>query len=501
MRWRDFDALTLLPDAFFDASRRVHFIGIGGIGMSALALALHARGHIVSGSDATPGAMTRTLQEAGITCVAGHHADHLDLLQLPVEALIYGSAIAPDNPERVEAQRRAIPQWHRAQLLAFFVNGAQVSIAVSGTHGKSTTSAMIAHILEKCGLNPTALLGAEYPPFGSNARLGDPNLIVVEADESDGSFTLLHPTIAVITNVEAEHLENYDDSESELWRAFKQFASQAKHNVVLNGDDAPLIERLDPKRTMPTFGSDNREAAVVASNIHYEDGLTVFDLDWGSAGLGEFRLGLPGKHNVMNALAALTATDQETKMCSHAAWAGQKREGLNDLLMDFGGVKRRFQRIGEANGVLIFDDYGHHPTEVRTTLETAREFLDRPILAIFQPHRYSRTQQMGHEFGPSFEAADRVIITQLYSAFETPIEGVSGRIVFDSVAQSFPDKPLFYAANLDEARRMTIEIAQPGDAIVCLGAGDIATLGPLLLSDLQSASSTNQPDSDEVRHI
>jgi UDP-N-acetylmuramate--alanine ligase len=485
MRWRDFSSLSPLPDTFFDAPRRVHFIGIGGIGMSALAFALKSRGHFVSGSDASESAMLQKLRDAGVQIVLGHDESNLRVLAGGAEAVIFGSAISENNAERVAANNADIPQWHRAQLLAYFVNNAKVSIAVSGTHGKSTTSAMIAHILTKCGKNPTAILGAIYPPFDSNVRLGDPDLVVVEADESDGSFTLLHPTIAVVTNVEAEHLENYEGSEDELWRAFEMFANQTKDNVILNADDTLLMQKLD-KNLGPTFGLNNRKATILGDDIRVENRATIVDVDWGDTGLGDFRLGAPGRHNVSNALAALCAADAFTGDFCRAAFAdGENKEFLSNVLADFHGVKRRFQFIGEANDVLVYDDYGHHPTEVASTLETAREFLSRPIIAVFQPHRFSRTQQMGHLFGPSFAAADRVIITQLYSAFEEPIAGVSGKIVFDSVQQAFPDKPLWYAETLEEARRIARDIARPGDAMMCMGAGDITTLPPQLLEDLK----------------
>ncbi|HVF11049.1 MAG TPA: Mur ligase family protein, partial [Abditibacteriaceae bacterium] len=323
------------------------------------------------------------------------------------------------------------------------------SIAVSGTHGKSTTSAMIAHILTECGKNPTALLGAEYPPFGSNVRLGDPDLVVVEADESDGSFTLLKPTIAVVTNVEPEHLENYDDSEDELWRAFEMFVSQAQ-TAVLNAGEPSTVARLRPHAERCMFYSDK----------------TVENL----------MLAVPGRHNALNGAAALTAVSLVYDV---------RGMEIVSSLCEFRGITRRFEFKGEANGILLYDDYAHHPTEVKSTLAAARDFLQRPLLVIYQPHRYSRTQQMGHEFGPCFEAADRVIVTQLYAAFEQPIEGVSGRIVHDAVRQQFPDKPLCYAQSLDEARHLASELARRGDAILTMGAGDVGTLAPLILQDLQ----------------
>jgi UDP-N-acetylenolpyruvoylglucosamine reductase len=471
MRWRDFDNLSPLPDEFFDlekfGARHVHFIGIGGIGMSALAFVLKSRGHLVSGSDANESTMLDRLRAAGILCAVGHSTENLNLLDARADAVIFGSAISEANPEYAATQKQNIPLWHRAQLLAYFANNAKFSVAVSGTHGKSTTSAMIAHILEACGKNPTAILGAEYPPFNSNAHIGDANLVVVEADESDGSFTLLHPTIAVVTNVEPEHLENYDHDESELWRAFEQFLSQA-NTGVLNADTTLMFERLSEvaKLTVP------------------------YALKAGSVPV----VGVPGEHNQSNALAAITACEV----------LGMAREQTQPLLQQFCGVKRRFQKIGEAGGVTIYDDYAHHPTEVASTLRAARDFLKRPVTVIFQPHRYSRTQHLGRDFGPSFEAADKVIITQLYSAFEEPIEGVSGRIVFDAARAAFPEKEIHYAENLEEARTLALQIVSSGDTLFTMGAGDITRLAPQLLEDLKNhpfeieAPSGSNHKSDEL---
>ena len=301
------------------------------------------------------------------------------------------------------------------------------------------------------------------------------------------SFTLLKPTVAVVTNVEAEHLENYENSEDELWRAFGIFVGAASENVVLNADDITLCQKLDSGNRALTYSTKRENhSSVWCYSAYPEHQQTKFELchigyydketdteDF----VGTFNLGSPGHHNVSNALAALTAV-----------WPLdiQPQESAKTLA-DFHGVKRRFQRIGEANRVLVYDDYGHHPTEVARTLETARDFLERPVVAVFQPHRYSRTQQMGHEFGPSFAAADKVIITELYSAFEEPIAGVSGRIVFDSVRQAFPDKPVFFASNLDEARRLALQHAQPGDAVFFMGAGDITKVPPLFLEDLEKS--------------
>ncbi len=493
MRWRDLLELNQtcpLPADFFQNPRRVHFIGIGGIGMSALAFLLKARGHQISGSDAADSPLLQQLREAEISVTVGQKAENLVLLSGGAEAVFWSSAIAPENVEMLASQKSGLPAWHRAQLLAHFVNTAQTSIAVSGTHGKSTTSAMIAHILTECGHDPTAILGAIYPPFKSNFRLGDENLIVVEADESDGSFTLLKPTVAVVLNVEPEHLENYDDSEEELWRAFEMFVNQAD-SYVLNADDFRLELRLGTEKCGLFCVNPDVESwcGMCACNITSEGGHTLFkifdptDSSTYGRGVGPYSLPVPGLHNISNALAALYAAGSiyESLPISEQN-AGYRRNA--EALKNFAGILRRFEKKGEAAGIVIYDDYGHHPTEVKATLEAAKEFLGRPIFVIFQPHRYSRTQTLHREFGPAFGAADKIIITQLYSAFEEPIEGVSGRLVFDAARENWPEKPIFYAENLEEAQKLALEHLESGDALLTMGAGDITKLGPQILEAL-----------------
>ena len=461
MRWRDLLSLQTvspLPENFFDQTRRVHFIGAGGIGMSALALLLAARGHRVSGSDEREGDMTRKLREAGVEIFIGHNAKNV----VGAEAVFYSSAIPHDNPEWIAGHNTQIPFYHRSQLMAHISNRAKVSIAVSGTHGKSTTSAMIAHILTETGRNPTAILGAVYPPFNSNLRIGDPDLVVVEADESDGSFTLLQPTVAVVLNVEPEHLENYDESAAELWRAFEMFVGSAKYSVLNQGDVS--YEKLTPfAREVHPYNFPSMK--VIADSM----------AAW---------LPAPGEHNRSNALGALKACE-----CVEVReWRNENDQGLFATLVNplltFAGTLRRFERKGEVSGVLVYDDYGHHPTEVAATLQAAREFLNRPIVVVFQPHRYSRTQALYREFGEAFDTAERVIITQLYSAHEEPIEGVSGRLIYDEVVANNPDKPVFYAEDLDEALKLVVANARPGDAVLTMGAGTVTTLGARILAAL-----------------
>lgn len=461
MRWRDLLSLQnehSLPPDFFEQPRRAHFIGAGGIGMSALALLLAARGHKVTGSDERDGAMPQKLREAGIEIFIGHDAKNVE----GADAIFYSSAIPHDNPEWIAGQNAKIPFYHRSQLMAHISNAAKISIAVSGTHGKSTTSAMIAHILTETGRNPTAILGAVYPPFESNLRIGDPDLVVVEADESDGSFTLLKPTVAMVLNVEPEHLENYDESETELWSAFEMFVRDAKYSVLNQGDVS--YEKLTPfAREVHAYNFPAMQ--MIAQNM----------ATW---------LPVPGAHNRSNALGAL-------KVCECVEVREWKKEDTQGLfaelvnpLLTFAGTLRRFERKGEVAGVLVYDDYGHHPTEVKATLEAAREFLNRPITVIFQPHRYSRTQALYREFGHAFGAAHTIIITQLYSAHEEPIEGVSGRLVFDEVRANEPNKPVFYAETLDEALNLALENVQAGDAVLTMGAGTITTLGARILDGL-----------------
>ncbi len=476
MRWRDLLQLQTespLPSDFFETPRRVHFIGAGGIGMSALALLLKARGHDVSGSDERDGAMQQKLRDAGVAVHIGHAAANVD----GAEAIFYSSAIPHDNPEWIAGQNAQIPFYHRSQLLAHISNAAKISIAVSGTHGKSTTSAMIAHILTETGHNPTAILGAVYPPFDSNLRIGDPDLVVVEADESDGSFTLLKPTVAVVLNVEPEHLENYDESEDELWRAFKMFADTNAEQCLWNANQEGLpYKMLDPY--MPGLGFDfGIEAGVMqAQNIEFTQGQVNFKVESPIDSAVTF-LKVPGEHNVSNAIAAISA-------CHFVV--DEPFSNLANAISTFAGTLRRFERKGEANGVLVYDDYGHHPTEVKATLGAAKEFLNRPIAVVFQPHRYSRTQALYRDFGTAFESADTIIITQLYSAHEEPIAGVSGRLVYDEVRAHNPGKPVFYAENLDEALAVALQNVKPGDALLTMGAGDVTTLGARVLEALEN---------------
>ena len=476
MRWselQELDAASPLSLDWLSEPKSWHIVGAGGIGMSALAHVLLARGSRVSGSDANSNAQTEGLTRAGATIFQGHDAANIQGAQ----ALVVSSAIAQDNPELVAARAQNIPVFHRSQLMAALSNGAKVSIAVSGTHGKSTTSAMIAHILNTLGADPTAILGAVYPPFGSNVRVGNPDLVVVEADESDGSFTLLKPTVGVILNVEPEHLENYDDDPKTLWRAFEQFAYQSQ-KTLLNGDaglrKSPFKD--DPFALFYGFSSGN----FLAKNIQSAPGAMRFELFFGSAKCGEFSLPVAGRHNVSNALAAIgaLALAQNTKSPLQLATFARALE-------TFAGTLRRMERKGEENGVVVIDDYGHHPTEVLATLQAARDFYARPLTVVFQPHRFSRTLQLGEQFGPSFAPADRIIITQLYSAFETPIEGVSGRIVFDAARAALPNQEILWAENLDEARDLVLANVKSGEAVITMGAGDITRLGPMILDGLR----------------
>lgn len=489
MRWRDFASLPTLPDSFFDEARRVHFVGIGGIGMSALAQVLAARGHAVSGSDEGSRDTLAALSAQGIRTFSSHSPAQIE----GVDAVIYSSAIGDENAEMQAARDSSTPTFHRAQLLAHFVNRARFSIAVSGTHGKSTTSALIAHILTEAGYNPTAILGALYPGFGSegsggsNVRLGDEDLIVVEADESDGSFTLCEPTVAVVLNVEAEHLENYDDSEELLWEAFEEFGASADE-VVLNADDVLLCDRLDDQGEWALRYAIQADANLSVDDIRAHEGRQEFDLTADGTSMGTFSLPLPGRHNVSNALAAISAAwlywvdGQEG---DEVKFSPEDVSALAKHVESFRGIKRRFEKVGEAAGVLVYNDYAHHPTEVAATLSGAREFLQRRLTVVFQPHRFSRTQQMGTAFGPSFERAHTVIVTELYSAYEEPIEGVSGRIVFEAVKQQWPDKRVLWAQDNEEAAKLALEETRAGEAIVTMGAGDITQAAHAILAGLQ----------------
>ncbi len=456
-------------------TRRIHFVGIGGIGMSGIAELLANLGFAVSGSDAKRSDVTARLEtKFGITVYEGHAADHVG----EADVVVFSSAVRPDNPEVVAANRRGIPVIARAEMLAELMR-LRFSIAVAGSHGKTTTTSMIALALERAGLDPTAVIGGRLSAFGSNARLGLSEYMVAEADESDRSFLMLWPSIAVITNIDHEHMENYGSFE-DLQQAFADFANKVPFygSVVACADDpalAPVLPRL--KRRLTTYGLENPEAHIGGTDVvlgSFGARCTVYRR--GAEGthlVGELELGVPGRHNLLNALATVAVADR----------VGVEFSRVASALREFQGAERRFQRHGEAGGVLVVDDYGHHPTEIAAVLAAARATLGRRVVVAFQPHRYSRTQRLFEAFGPSMRDADEIVLTDIYAASEEPIPGITVNTLADAVRLG-SGRPVHVVPRLDDVVPALLKVLRTGDAVITLGAGSIGTLPGRLLDAL-----------------
>jgi UDP-N-acetylmuramate--alanine ligase len=451
-------------------TRRVHFVGIGGIGMSGIAELLANLGYEVSGSDAKRSDVTARLERLGVRVEEGHDARHVG----NADVVVVSSAIAAENPEVGEARRRGIPVIPRAEMLAELMR-LRYGIAVAGAHGKTTTTSMIALVLERAGLDPTAVIGGRLSVFGSNARLGSGQYMVVEADESDRSFLKLSPSIAVVTNLDREHMEAYGSVEH-LEQAFVDFANKVPFYgaVVACADDrmlAPLLPRIT--RRLITYGIE-RTADLVGQNVTlgaFEARCRVASKAAGE--LGTMTLRVPGRHNVQNALAAV-AVGLELNV---------PFEQIAAALAEFGGAERRFQRLGEARGVMVVDDYGHHPTEIAAVIAAARAGIGRRVMVVFQPHRYSRTRDLMDEFGPALGGADEIVLTDIYAASEPPLPGVT----LDSFAarvKAATDAPVYTVPAVSDLPAFVAGRARPGDLVITLGAGSIGGIGPKILDAL-----------------
>lgn len=451
--------------------RWVHFVGIGGAGMSGIARILLERGVHVSGSDLVLSHRTRSLEQLGARIYQGHDAGHLGEPDL----VVVSSAIPPDNPEWMEAVKKGIPVWSRGRMLAHLTQGMQ-TIAVAGTHGKTTTTSMIGYSLEQAGFDPTVVIGGELAAFGSNARCGRGPYMVVEADESDRSFLLLSPTVAVVTNIEEDHLENYGDI-GEIEKAFADFIERVPEGglAVLCGEDPRLrrlAERVGCRAVTYGFSGDCR---YKASHLALGAGGSTFRCWRDGQELARVSLRVPGRHNILNALAALAV----------AVELGVPAQPVVEALARFRGAGRRFEVIGEPGGVLIVDDYAHHPTEIRATLAAAR-LLGRPVTAVFQPHRYTRTQSLYASFLDCFQDADHLVVTEIYPAGEKPIPGVTAaRLAAD--IQRASGRPVHLVTERERVARELLPRLRPGDVVVTLGAGDIRKTA-LELRDLLSGS-------------
>jgi len=455
-------------------SETVHFIGIGGAGQSGLARVLARQGVRVTGSDARESPTLDALRrEPGIVAWGGHAPDHVNGAELVVAT----AAVKRDNPEIVAALARNIPVISRAEMLGRLMARYRRSIAISGTHGKTTTTGMTAMALQAAGCDPTVLIGGDLPAWGGNARLGGSDLFVAEACEAYDSFLDLDPAIAVVTNAEADHLDYYGDLDNVL-RSFRKFLSQVSETVILGAYDPnlqTLARELREQASGPrlvTFGLDE-DAILRAVNVDMTGAAASYDATWQDKPLGRVCLRVPGLHNVKNSLAALAAG-----LALDAPFA-PLAEGLNAFV----GTGRRFETVGETDaGVLVIDDYAHHPTELRATLAAARQaYPARRIVAVFQPHLPSRTRDFLAEFAESFVQADQVVLTDIYLAREQPLEGVTGASLAALTADRRGAECVTYVADKRALPTRLLELTRPGDLVLTLGAGDIREAGEGLL--------------------
>lgn len=458
-------------------TKRIHFIGVGGIGMSGIAELLANLGYAVSGSDAKRSSVTDRLATLGVTVApAGHAAVNVG----NADVVVYSSAVRPDNPEVVEAKGRRIPVIPRAEMLAELMR-LRFGIAVAGAHGKTSTTSMIALVLERAGLDPTAVIGGRLSAFGSNARLGRGEYMVAEADESDRSFLKLSPAVAVITNIDREHMDAYGGF-ADLQQAFVDFANKVPFYgaVVACADDAELSQVL-PRftRRVVTYGIDG--AYNVSASAVVLDGFgsrsTVIRRDASgdrAVELGTMTLAVPGMHSVRNALAAVAVGLELDVPFAQIATA----------LAEFHGAERRFERRGIINGISVVDDYGHHPTEIAAVLSAARAAKPARIVVAFQPHRYTRTRDLMAEFGRALAAADEVVLTDIYAASEEPIPGITVEALAAAVSAGRP-VPARVVKRLDEVAAAVADLARPGDLVLTLGAGSIGGLATALVAELE----------------
>lgn len=456
----------------FTEGSGAHFIGIGGVGMSAIAKVLLERGVRISGSDLKRSRPATMLEAMGANVAIGH--DPSNLPEPYPDVVVVSSAVPSSNPELRRAQELGIEVMSRGEALAALLNGGR-SVVVAGTHGKTTTTSMIVSTLRFAGVDPTYLVGGGLNDAGTNAKHGRDGWTIAESDESDGSFLFLSPTIAVVTNVEADHLD-YWGSEVAVFEAFGRFLGSVSESgaiIVPTGDERLKIEAEATGRRVITFGDGG---AIGAEEPSYETGGAKFSLVT-DRGRAEVQLRVPGAHNVGNALAAAAACLE----------LGVGVDAIARGLSAFSGVERRFQVRGSAGGVTVIDDYAHHPTEIKATLAAARPGPWLRVIAVFQPHRYSRTASFSHAFGGSFGAADRIVVTGVYGAGEQPVPGITGKLVADSVCDHLPGRPVAYLPHRRELLAYLQASVRPGDAVLTLGAGDITSIGEELLERMDAS--------------
>jgi UDP-N-acetylmuramate--alanine ligase len=452
---------------FFPPTQRIHFIGIGGIGMSGIAEILLTMGYPVSGSDLKRSQVTERLVGMGARVFEGHAAVNV----VASDVVVTSSAVSKDNPEVVEARARKIPVIQRAEMLAELMR-LKYGIAVAGMHGKTTTTSMVAAVLAAGGLDPTVVVGGRVNALGSNARLGNSQYLVAEADESDRSFLKLSPVLGIVTNLDREHMDCYRDME-DVEDAFVQFMDRLPfYGAGTACVDNALLRAVLPRvrRRIYTYGESADADFKVALLKKNDEGLVQFEVSYKAAALGPFSLHVPGRHNVLNATAAVAVGVQ----------LGIAAEQIAAGLDSFRGVDRRFQVKGVARGVTVVDDYGHHPTEIVATLKAARECGYGRVLVLFQPHRFTRTRDLMPEFVAAFGDADRVEVLDIYAASEEPIAGVTAEALVKAIGR----EGVAYAASMLEAVEALVREARAGDVILTLGAGSVSQAGSMLLERL-----------------
>jgi UDP-N-acetylmuramate--alanine ligase len=455
------------------SSKKLHFIGIGGAGMSGLARIALTHGAQVSGSDEKDSSVLAALSALGATVFSAHNAEHVQGADL----IIYSNAISPSNSERVAAEKLNIPIYTRAQALALLMSES-ISIAVAGTHGKTTTSSMLTVALQACGVDPSFAIGGTISASGSNAHRGTGQYFVAEADESDGSFIEYKPFGAIVTNVEHDHVD-YFATPADVTAAFEDFARTISPDgfLVYCADDAGSLAlgRLKGSYLSISYG-ENADSDLHIDQVELRAKGSRARALWKGKSIGHLELNVPGRHNIDNAAAALAV----------GLHLGLPTAGLLAGLASFAGTGRRFELKGTVHGIRVIDDYGHHPTEIRVTLDAARRYAgDGRLLVIFQPHRYSRTQEFMSEFASALSVADDVTLLEVYAASEKPIPGVSS----EAISQSMTNGK--YVPNFVDATDSIIDMAKPGDVIMTLGAGDVSSLGPIIVDGLTKRFASN----------
>jgi UDP-N-acetylmuramate--alanine ligase len=463
----------------FAKIQQIHFVGIGGIGMSGIAEVLLNLGYRVSGSDLKSSGVTQRLAGLGAAVFEGHRAENI----AGAEVVVTSSAIAAENPEVLEAHKLHVPVIQRAEMLAELMR-LKYGIAIAGMHGKTTTTSMVAAVLAGGGLDPTVVVGGRVDAMGSNARLGKSQYLVAEADESDRSFLKLSPILSVVTNIDREHMDCYRNMR-DVKKTFLEFMDRVPfYGMVVVCNDDPMLRRLLPqvRRRTVTYGTKRGSDFWIklekdSARVSVQGGgqpLSRFRVSYRKKDLGEFTLHVPGVHNILNATAAI-AVGVGLDVGVEAIRAG---------LDQFRGVDRRFQLRGRAAGVSVIDDYGHHPTEIKATLAAARQCGFRKVHVVFQPHRYTRTRDLIADFSTAFGDADSLYVLDIYAASEKPIEGISGEALAQTVREK-GGRNAQYVSSFAEAARSAAEVAEDGDMILTLGAGSVSQLGPTILETLK----------------